>query len=350
MRPQSSSSNRPPFPHARILALLLAGAAAIPSAAQTTISLYGPDGVSPTAVRQGTLGSCFFHASVAAVAKSDPEAIRRAISGDLQHGFQVHFVNGAQELVYRTDVDYARSHNYDRSQGIWVTVLMRGYAQRELRKSMIEAVQRSTSIPAFAKPVALSMLQKSGPLLLAYDRAVRSVVNQNGEMDRASFDANLAREIHALGIPAAQAQVIGGLLDRGGLYNAITATVQKNGEVFGAYRGLGQGGIPVSVLEALLGSARSSAVADDALARILQDAHNNRAAAVAGTRSSSSSAGADWYVASHAYTVLDYDPSRGSIELRNPWASRPGPDGVFWLPLSTFRSAFDFISYHDAAD
>lgn len=302
------------------------------------------------AVRQGTLGSCFFHASLAAVAKSNPDAIRHAISGDLQRGFQVRFVDGPQELVYRTDVEYARSHNYDRSEGIWVTILMRGYAQRELRHSMIEAVQRSTSIPAFAKPVALSMLQQSGPLLLAYDRTVRAVVRQDGQMDRASFDANLAREIHALGIPAAQAQVIGGLLDRGGLYNAIASTVQKNGEVFGAYRGLGQGGIPVSVLEALLGSARSAAVGDDSLTRILAAAHADRAAVVAGTRPSSAFNGADWYVASHAYTVLDYDASRGSVELRNPWASRPAPNGVFWLPLSTFRSAFDFFSYHDDAN
>lgn len=335
----------------RLLAFLLViTAAAIPSAAQENLSLYGPSGIGPTAVRQGTLGSCFFHASLAAVAKSNPDAIRRALSGDLQRGFQVHFVNGPQELVYRADVEYARSHNYDRSEGVWVTVLMRGYAQRELRRSMIEAVQRSTSIPSFAKPVALSMLQQSGPLLLAYDRAVRSVVSQDGQMDRASFDGNLAREIHALGIPAAQAQIIGNLLDRGGLYNAIASTVQKNGEVFGAYRGLGQGGIPISVLEALLGNAHSLAVSDSGLTHLLQDAHANRAAVVAGTRSSSSSNGANWYVGSHAYTVLDYDPSRGSIELRNPWASRPAPDGVFWLPLPTFRSAFDFFSYHDDSD
>lgn len=333
-----------------LFAFFLASITVVSSAAQADTSLYGPSGVSPTAVRQGTLGSCFFHASLAAVARSNPDAIRRAISGDFQRGFQVHFVDGPQELVYRSDVEYARSHNYDRSEGVWVTVLMRGYAQRELRHSMIEAVQRSTSIPSFAKPVALSMLQQSGPLLLAYDRAVRSVVSQNGQIDRASFDANLTREIHALGIPAAQAQVIGGLLDRGGLYNAIEATVQKNGEVFGAYRGLGQGGIPVSVLEALLGSANSSAVTDYNLMHILEAVHANRAAAVAGTRASSSFNGSDWFVASHAYTVLDYDPSRGAIELRNPWAFRPGPDGVFWLSLSSFRSAFDFVSYHDAAN
>ncbi|MGD0547395.1 MAG: hypothetical protein ABR991_06145, partial [Terracidiphilus sp.] len=34
--------------------------------------LYGARGVSPQAVLQGTLGSCYFHASIAALAKVAP--------------------------------------------------------------------------------------------------------------------------------------------------------------------------------------------------------------------------------------------------------------------------------------
>ena len=52
----------------------------------------------------------------------------------------------------------------------------------------------------------------------------------------------------------------GGLLERGGLYEAIAKSVRENGEVFGAYRSLGQGGIPFNVLEALLG--KKAAVVD----------------------------------------------------------------------------------------
>jgi hypothetical protein len=320
--------------------------------AQTGVALYGPSGVSPMAVRQGILGTCYFHASLAAVAQASPSAIRNAIRGDAQRGYRVHFISGPEELVYPQDIEYARTHNYDRSEGQWVTVLMRGYAQRELRQSMIAAIQRSTTIPVFVKPAALSTLQQSGPLLVAYDRAVRSVVSQDGQMDKASFQAQLTKELSTLGVPAAQAQVIGGLLEQGGLYEAINRTVRTNGEVFGAYRSLGQGGIPVSVIEAFLGTAQSAQVNDGRLSAQLRSLRGGTAI-VAGTRSSGFNprfqSGPDWYVPSHAYTVLEYNEFTRTVTLRNPWGARPGPDGVFKLPLSVFLQAYETYSYHDGA-
>jgi hypothetical protein len=313
--------------------------------AQTGV-LYGPNGVSPMAVKQGTLGSCYFHASIAAVAKVSPAAIKSAISGDAQRGYKVHFLSGPEEVVYPQDIAYAHEHAYDRSEGEWVTVLMRGYAQRALRHSMVEAVNRSTTIPIFAKPIALNALDQTGPLLLAYDRAVRSVVSQDGQMDKASFEAQLNRQIVALGVPAAQAQVIGGLLEQGGFYEAIAKSVRDNGEVFGAYRSLGQGGIPFSVLEALLGPAHSSPVTDASLAGELRRLHGGGEAVVAGTKpSAGSSSGADWFVPTHAYTVLDYDEGSRMVLLRNPWGAKPGPDGVFKLPLSVFQQVYENFSY-----
>lgn len=321
-------------------ALLLAETALAQSGA-----LYGPSGVSPMAVKQGTLGSCYFHASIAAVAKVSPASIKSAISGDGK-GYKVHFLSGPEEVVYPQDIAYAHEHAYDRSEGEWVTVLMRGYAQRALRHSMVEAVNRSTSIPAFAKPVALNALAQTGPLLLAYDRAVRSVVSQDGQMDKASFEAQLNKQIIALGVPAAQAQVVGGLLERGGLYEAIAKSVRENGEVFGAYRSLGQGGIPFNVLEALLGTAHSEPVTDSAIGGELRSLHAGGVAMVSGTKASGgASGGADWFVPSHAYTVLDYDEGARMVVLRNPWATKPGPDGVFRLPLSVFQQAYENFSY-----
>ena len=308
-------------------------------------ALYGPNGVSPMAVKQGTLGSCYFHASVAAVAKASPASIKSAISGDGK-GYKVHFLDGPEEVVYPQDIAYAHDHAYDRSEGEWVTVLMRGYAQRALRHSMVEAVNRSTTIPVFAKPIALNALGQTGPLLLAYDRAVRSVVSQDGQMDKASFEAQLNKQIVALGVPAAQAQVVGGLLERGGLYEAIAKSVRENGEVFGAYRSLGQGGIPFNVLEALLGPAHSVPVADASIHEQLRNLHAGSVAMVSGTKSSAgASSGADWYVPSHAYTILDYDEGARMVVLRNPWATKPGPDGVFRLPLSVFQQAYENFSY-----
>jgi len=328
------------FTHAAFV--LVAGTAL----SQPPGALYGPSGVSPMAVKQWTLGSCYFHASIAAVAKVSPSSIKSAISGDGQRGYKVHFLSGPDEVVYPQDIAYAHEHAYDRSEGEWVTVLMRGYAQRALRHSMVEAVNRSTAIPVFAKPIALNALSQTGPLLLAYDRAVRSVVSQDGQMDKASFEAQLNKQIVALGVPAAQAQVVGGLLERGGLYEAIAKSVQENGEVFGAYRSLGQGGIPFNVLEALLGTAHSVPVTDPSIGGQLRSLHAGRVAMVSGTKpSAGANSGADWFVPTHAYTVLDYDEGARMVVLRNPWATKPGPDGVFRLPLSVFQQAYENFSY-----
>ena len=330
-----------------LLVATLMGAAAM-LLAETALAqgaLYGPSGVSPMAVKQGTLGSCYFHASIAAVAKVSPTSIKSAISGDGK-GYKVHFLTGPDEVVYPQDIAYAHEHAYDRSEGEWVTVLMRGYAQRALRHSMVEAVNRSTSLPPFAKPIALNALGQTGPLLLAYDRAVRSVVSQDGQMDKASFEAQLNKQIVALGVPPAQAQVVGGMLEQGGLYEAIAKSVRENGEVFGAYRSLGQGGIPFNVLEALLGTAHSVPVTDGSIHEQLRNLHAGRVAMVSGTKpSAGSNSGADWFVPTHAYTVLDYDEGARIVVLRNPWATKPGPDGVFRLPLSVFQQVYENFSY-----
>jgi hypothetical protein len=338
----------------RILPIVIAVVLAFAVRAQTSNTLYGPSGVSPMAVRQGVLGSCYFHASVAAVAKASPSAIQNAISGDAQRGYRIHFVTGPEELVYPQDIEYARAHNYDRSEGQWVTVLMRGYAQRELRQGMVDAIQRSTVIPIFVKPIALSALRQSGPLLLAYDRAVRSVVNQDGQMDKANFQAQLTKELSSLGIPAAQSQVLVGLLAQSGFYDAISSTVRKNGEVFGAYRSFGQGGIPGSVIRAFLGTAESASISSGTLREQLRSLHAGGTAIIAGTNASAFNASfggqsPDWYVPTHAYTLLDYDESSRTILLRNPWGARPGPDGVFKLPLNVFLQAYETYSYHDGA-
>jgi hypothetical protein len=180
--------------------------------AQPATTLFGETGVSPMAVHQGSLGSCYFHASIAALAQAVPGTLRSAITGDAATGYHVHFFSGPDELVYQEDVEYARTQGFDHSDGRWVTVIMRAYAQRQLRQSMVNAINNSTLIPIFAKPVALSALDQSGPLLVAYDRAIRSVVSQDGTIDKAAFKDQLTTQLGALGIPAMQAQLLIGFL------------------------------------------------------------------------------------------------------------------------------------------
>jgi hypothetical protein len=340
--------------HAVVVCIVTASAqtSSVPATA-----LYGPRGISPFAVRQGTLGSCFFHASIAAIAQASPSSLRAAIRGDAETGYRVHFISGPDELVYTADVEYARAHGYDRSEGEWVTVLMRGFAQRKLRQSMIVAVQRSTVIPTFVKPVVLSGLQDSGPLLVAYDRAIRSVVNQtgkqDGQMDKAALQAQLARELSILGVSPTQAQVIGGLLDHAGFYEELSTTVRENGEVFGAYRSIAQGGIPRNVMEAFLGHALAAPVSAASLTAQLRTLHAGGTAIVAGSRPAVPSFQAqppDWYVPGHAYTLLDYDATQRIVTLRNPWGAHPKPDGVFQLPLAVFQRTYLMYAYSQAAN
>jgi hypothetical protein len=316
-------------------------------------SLYGAHGVSPQAVLQGTLGSCYFHASIAALAKVAPEKLRSAISENPGGGYRVRFVDGPDEVVLPEDVAFARDHVYDRSEGTWVAVLMRGYAQRALRQSLIRAINKSDMIPSYIKPIALSFINQSDQILIGYDRAVRSVVQQDGVIDKASLKTKLAAQLSALGVPDSAAQMLGGFMEDRGFFDSIALTVEQNGEVFGAYKSLGQGGVPVRVFEAFQGKGYSGMVADKKLTiEQLRQQGAGHIAMVAGSWATPTGEGygsANWWVASHCYTVLNYDDSTQTITLRNPWGAKPDPDGVFTIPLATFLDAFEFYTYSQPA-
>jgi len=321
------------------------------AAAQNSDPLFGPDGVAPQAVRQGVLGSCYFHASIASLAQAAPETLKNAISVDPGGGYRVQFFDGPAEQVFAEDVEYGKAHDYDSSQGKWVLVLMRAYAQRTVRLTLVDAVQQSTLIPPLAKPLALSWLDQSGPLLVAYDRTIRSLIQQDGILNKAALKKKLDDQLKLLGVPEMETQMLEGFLDEQGFFDALTLAVEQNGEVFGDYKGMGQGGIPERVMQAFLGHASTGIVATDKqLPEQLRQLHARKLAMVASTWSEAPSAefeasGADWWVANHAYSVLDYDPSAQTVSLRNPWGRRPGPDGSFTLPLSVFLRGYQ-IYFH----
>ncbi len=314
-------------------------------------SLYGAHGVSPDAVRQGSLGSCYFHASIAALAKAAPDTLRGAIRQSSNGAYRVHFFDGPEEVVYPDDLEFGRTHSYDHSEGNWVLVLMRGYAQRTLRQSLVNAIQQSAYVPPFVKTLALSLLDQSGLPLMAYDRAIRSVVSQDGVLDKEVLKTKLADQLSIIGIPSTQAQILAGFIDEQGFFDSIALTVKQNGEVFGAYKSLGQGGIPVRVIEAFLGSGDAGLVTDrPLLMSTLARVHAGKVAMVAGTLEAAPTGGEEaigmnWWVPAHSYSVLDYDEAAETISLRNPWGARPDPDGDFKLPLSLFRKSFEQFSY-----
>jgi len=313
-------------------------------------SLYGPLGIAPEAVRQGKLGSCYFHAVIAALAQHRADTIRKMIHADADGSFTVTFGDGKKETAYPEDLRYTHDSGYDLSDGQWVAVLFRAYAQRVLRASLLQALDSSDLFSLLKRP-AEQLVAANDALVLAYDRAIRAKVDQDGNIDRAQLEAGLKKEMAPItAVPDSMKDALMGLLEQGGFFDKIVTMIQQNGELFGAYRAVGQGGIADRVMKTLAGSTRfqenqSEPQTDAALATAVR----NRLPIVACTGGSrfyeevakgqALPPGTDlWYVNSHCYTVLNYGAP--TIRLRNPWAKHPEPDGIFNLPLSTFFPAF----------
>jgi len=335
---------------AGILALI-AIAVNLRAQAPRTTHLYEQVGIRPEAVRQGKLGSCYFHAVVAALAQSNPEMIRNMIHENPDGTYFVQFADGKKETAYPEDIRYSRDSGYDLSQGLWVAVLFRAYAQRVLRQSLAEAVDR-TDLFALVKHYAEDLIESNDAVLIAYDRAIRAVVDQHGHIDRARLEANLKEQLKSISVPEDVKNSLVSMLDSGGFFAVIEGTIKQNGEIFGAYRAVGQGGIAERVMKALGGSAElTENDAENAAATLLSrdaSAHRPMAACTGGSRYSKLHSQhqplpadtAAWYVESHCYTVLGYQAESGMVTLRNPWGDQPYPDGVLKLPIASFVSAY----------
>ena len=317
--------------------------------------LFGPDKVSPDAVLQGGLGSCYFHSPIAALAMSNPKKIPPMIKDNGDGTYTVTFADKRQEKAYVDDLRYARSSGFDRSTGLWVGVLFRAYAQRVLREALMSAVDKSDLFPLF-KPYAKEFLSTGDLMILAYDRSIRAVVSQSAEINRAKLEAQLQEEIKPLPVSDETKAASLKMLNSSGVFPAIEILVKENGELFGAYRAVGHGGHPARVLAAFLGgkpvvlSAEDSAEVAEALQGVIKEGQP----VVAGTSptefenlKTSTPLPADareWYVPGHAYTVLNVDPATCKVTLRNPWGRQPDPDGVFSIPIETFLEVFPMVA------
>lgn len=316
--------------------------------------LLGSAGIRPEAVRQGRIGSCYFFATVAAIAQVNPGLIEKIIQDNGDGTYTVRFSDGVKEKAYPDDLRFARESGFDRSDGLWVGVLFRGFAQRVLRETLIKSVNESSLFPLIKK-YAADFMASNDLLLLAYDRSIRAVVDQSGEINRRRLEAELKEQLKPIEVSDEIKDSLVKLLDSGGFFDSIADTVKKNGELFGAYRAVGQGGIPAVVMYALLGGkvgGVETKAGEQALA-LLNWAVKSRQPVVAGTRvdpidkvlaeSRLPQDAKDWYVERHAYTVLGYDPQGGTVTLRNPWGEHPNPNGIFTVPLTTFLQAFEQI-------
>jgi len=321
----------------------------------TDAELYGSAGVRPEAVRQGGLGSCYFFATLSALAQAGPEAIQKLIQDNSDGSYTVQFPDGKKETAYPEDLRYARESGFDRSDGLWPGVLFRAYAQRVLRESLLTAVDGSSVFPLLKSSVR-DLIANKDFLLLAYDRAIRAGVDQSGNVDQAKLEGKLKERMKPLGIPETIQNSLVEMLRSKAFFDSIVGMVKQNGELFGAYRAVGQGGLPERAILTLTGkkarylTTHSRLVAGPALAL----AARSHQPIIASSREDSVdgliSAGRlgadakDWYATSHAYTVLSYEAMSGQVKLRNPWGTHPEPDGIVTLPLATFVAAFDGIT------
>jgi hypothetical protein len=314
--------------------------------------LYGSKGIVPEAVRQGRLGSCYFHAVIAALAERRPDAIRKMIQSNSDGSYTVTFGDGVKETAYPEDLRYTHESGYDLSDGEWVAVLFRSYAQRVLRESLLQDIDASDIFPLLKSP-AEEFVASNDQLVLAYDRAIRAQVDQYGNIDRTKMEAGLKKQMATVtAVPDSMKDSLIGLLESGGFFEKMGTFIQQNGELFGAYRAVGQGGIADRVMKTLSGSTRYQENQSEAQAgAALAEAINNGMPIVACTGGSAFynqvakgqtlPAETDlWYVNAHCYTVLNYDSGASTVSIRNPWARHPDPDGVFSLPLSTFVPAY----------
>jgi hypothetical protein len=337
--------------------ILVGGLALASSNFAASEKLYSDAGIRPDIVRQGTLGSCYFHSVVAAFANARPDILEKMITANSDGTYTVTFADKTKENAYPEDISFARSSGYDRSDGLWVAVLFRAYAQRVLRRTILKAVDESTSMFPMVKKYAEDFIQTNDPLLLAYDRAIRSVVDQAGNINRKELEAKLKQQLTSVSVPDNVKDSLVEMLESGGLFDAISTTVKQNGELFGAYRAVGQGGIAERVMQ-VFGGENVLAVPnqdESQTARALTIATQGHRPVVACTSGSQyfklmasgqtlPSEIQSWYVNAHCYTVLGYDPDGRVVTVRNPWGEHPDPDGILRLPLQSFMPAYRGIA------
>lgn len=339
-----------------IFALLLAGCA-VSAAAQSTppLPLFGRDGVRLEDVRQGTLGSCYFHSVIGALAQSDAKLLHDMISSNPDGTLTVTFADQHLEHIYPADLQFLRETGYEMSAAQWVGALFRAYAQRVLRGTLIQQVDK-TDWFAPVKAYTKDLLATNDTLLLAWDRTIRTQVAQDGEINQVRLRSRLKQELSSTGLPESMRDRLLDMVATQGVFDSLSEMVKTNGELFGAYRAVSQGGLPQKVMQSLKGSSHAFRTHGEAdpTAQLLADAAQRHLAVAACTSSSAYyrlSAAAKpipeedqpWYVHNHCYTVVDYDAAGRSVKLRNPWANHPNPDGVFTLPLERFVAAFGDI-------
>ncbi len=309
--------------------------------------LYGKLGINPMGVRQGAIGSCFVFATIASIAAKDPKLVGGMLHPQPDGTVQVSFADGSSEIVHPDDVLYARQLGFDHSDGLWVGVLMRAFAQHVSRSALVAAIQAENLSP-WTTAMLVRGVENSDTIFTAWDRAVRTATGATGEIAPVTLQRALKTQLSQPWIPDALANEVLAAASGSNFLQTITDAVNSNPEAFGAYRAIGSGGSLLGPMRAWLPHIRLQSTKDCAatrhwLERALASAQAMTAASRRQLPAATNNGTMDWWVAQHAYSVLDYDAGSDTVTIRNPWGEKPGPDGISHIPMASFCAGFNEV-------
>jgi hypothetical protein len=89
------------------------------------------ESITPDAIKQGRIGDCYFEASLAAVAKSNPELIKNAIKDNHDGTYTVTFPGDPNSKITVSAPTEAEVglYNSSGSNGIWASIMEKAYGQ-----------------------------------------------------------------------------------------------------------------------------------------------------------------------------------------------------------------------------
>ncbi len=299
-------------------------------------------------VKQADRGTCYVHATLAAIAKTNPQRIKRMLTKVDGQTFKVRFPGNSTETVYLEDAEFARKTGFDKSDGgLWVRVFLRGFAQHVLRQRLNQTVGKMR-LAADQKTFIKALFE--GERLIILDRLIREVVRQDTDLNNIPWDTYAKRYVNEfvekqISDPGMKALVTAKALNtisalKGSqIERAVLKTVRDNTMLWGSFRGIGSGGRVTELFQLIEGRAYLASP------QKIKDLRAALSAAgsvpmVASTRPSLDARAKSSLemIEAHAYTVLGMQGDR--VLLRNPWGHKPGRDGMLALSLDDFKTYF----------
>jgi VCBS repeat-containing protein len=281
---------------------IVSGIAGTISYVTTTLPLYSAGGPSINDINQGDLGDCYLVCGLGEVALQDPTAIENMIhdNGNGTYGVRF-FINGQAEWV-TVDSTLASSNGSQpfndayvgSAQNMWVNLIEKAYAE------ISTSVDVNDNISGWAGNSFSSVGDGGWPEI--------SIAQITGATQLTLFNVGNSDNNWTVGTASAAAP-----------YKISAAGTDTDLQVFAA-------------LEAAF------------------NAHDDVVMA-SYTETSDSSNGRSELMASHAFSVIGYNATNDTIELRNPWGTETGQywDTTFSISLSTLAGTGDYFAYDNSA-